>query len=294
MFRTSVVLVVAFLGLTGKYAPRPAPKTKQCTAPSATRPSNSRPFHTFRIHTAGQDFSALTKNHNKTSTGKAPKTKTPHSGKGIRSTKVTGFTLCTENYDAYNGGPNIAGTGAFAYPVYAGSCQEAPPPKRGRALEGESSPAPIGTFSGTCSGNPWEGYSVTTYRVTDTNNGDVDATGLLNLVGECTPSNPNAENGCPQEPSTFPLLQTATGGFLGSFDNAIPPETDAAAVQALADGYCQSLPAVGNRESLCSAELRIAGEVSKWNKYPGYVPYCGGKPTLRFLLRCKIRHAISR
>lgn len=58
------------------------------------------------------------KTHNKTST-KIPKS-TTRDKTNLR--KVSGFALCTKPYEAYVGGPNTAGTGAFSYPVYPGGC----------------------------------------------------------------------------------------------------------------------------------------------------------------------------
>jgi hypothetical protein len=69
-------------------------------------------------------FTDATKNADKPGkkTGnKIPKTIT-HSKTNLR--KVSGFSLCTMPYEAYVGGPNVAGTGAFSYPVYPGDCEE--------------------------------------------------------------------------------------------------------------------------------------------------------------------------
>lgn len=75
--------------------------------------------HTF-ITTDAQ-FEAMTqKQHNKTG-NKIPKS--AHQDK-TNLRKVSGFALCTKPYEGYLGGPNIAGTGAFSYPVYPGDCEE--------------------------------------------------------------------------------------------------------------------------------------------------------------------------
>lgn len=145
MLRTSTVLLVAFLGLAGKYAFRPRPK-----------PIRSRTTHPTTT-TAGQDFAALTNNHNKTKTGKVPKTKTPHT-KPINLKQTTGFTLCTGEYDAYIGGTNVAGTGAFSYPVST-DCTFAPAQLK-TVTPGEAN----GFYAGVCSENPYEGLTLTAYR----------------------------------------------------------------------------------------------------------------------------------
>lgn len=60
--------------------------------------------------------------HNKTKTGNKIPKGTHQDKTNIR--KVPGFSLCTAPYDAYIGGPNVAGTGAFSYPVYPGDCDD--------------------------------------------------------------------------------------------------------------------------------------------------------------------------
>lgn len=66
-------------------------------------------------------FTDATKDQTKTG-NKIPKNTTPHDKTNLR--KVSGFSLCTMPYEAYVGGPNVAGTGAFSYPVYPGDCDE--------------------------------------------------------------------------------------------------------------------------------------------------------------------------
>lgn len=80
--------------------------------------TTSPTMHAF-IPTDAQ-FEALTANKNKTG-NKHPKG--AHNDK-TNLRKVTGFNLCTQEYDAYIGGTGVAGTGAFSYPVYPGDCAE--------------------------------------------------------------------------------------------------------------------------------------------------------------------------
>jgi hypothetical protein len=78
----------------------------------------------------------MSQDKDKTKTGNKIPKGTHQDKRNIR--KVSGFDLCTADYDAYIGGPNVAGTGAFSYPVYPGDCEEV----RFRSYRGEETLAP--------------------------------------------------------------------------------------------------------------------------------------------------------
>ena len=120
-------------------------------------------------------------------------------------------------------------------------------------------PDPVGDFSGTCSGNPWEGVSISYYRITDTTGQSGDR--IIDSVGPCT-----TVNGCGYTPIMPPQFK-----LFPEFDTTVPRNINASALQSYVNAFCQNALNANDysRESQCSAELRIKPAASKSNKYPG-------------------------
>ena len=181
-------------------------------------------------------------------TGAHPNTGKKHT-KSATLKKNTGFTLCTGDYPGYLGGPNIDGTGAFSFPVFPGACADL-------AADTE----PIGSFSGTCTKNPYEGVSVTLYRQANTNGGST-----IDTVGG--PNNDGCFLGvCGYLPAGIPQFRDFGIG-------AIPPGVSSGLIQTVLNGICAIASPLftADKESQCSAALRLKGTTSPRNKYPGCV-----------------------
>lgn len=187
---------------------------------------------------ADAQFEALTANKNKTG-NKHPKG--AHNDK-TNLRKVTGFNLCTQEYDAYIGGTGVAGTGAFSYPVYPGDCAEV-----------DDMTEEIGSLSATCSNNPYEGVTFTLTR---------QAVGRAALLDDIRSPGTNFN---PTPPNQGNFVQDWTPLEIGE-------TTTTAQVQASVDQFCvdQQGTKFAPFSSKCSAELRLSGDNRK-NKHPGSI-----------------------
>jgi hypothetical protein len=115
---------------------------------------------------------------------------------------------------------------------------------------------PIGTLSASCTANPYAGVQ-RTWRLEAVGGSlanDNAGVGSVANVGVGSGGDPGNYNlPLPASVSTDPV--------------AIPEGATSAQIQALADATCDAT--VSPTESICAGQLRIKGEASTKNKYPG-------------------------
>lgn len=169
---------------------------------------------------------------------------------------MSGFNLCTQPYQAFIGGPNVAGTGAFSYPVYPGDCTEVRKSDESiiprdlffgqiettLALKAhlstyctthfpgtihnhqvDDTTKQVGTLSATCLGNPYEGLYLTETNVRSTEGFN----NPLDSVGPCT----GGAGACTYFPTSAPQLTAINLGL-------VPDDTSEEVIQETVNDEC--------------------------------------------------------